>query len=678
MDKKRTSRQRDEDDQQKEEVWMQAMESGFSTPPRHDDTCCSTTSTNTEASAYAEEPPQVHRVTLLNLPPPPSFDTDKHSDIINDCSSSPESSIATTTSISSSSFSNQQDLSFTNSDDNINNAIIQSLATTSYDEELKETTEPTVGMQATRIQQDFIVSTPPFNYYHCKSDYKHTKTLPHSKSTSFQRTIRNLPNKSNIVATMPTLSSSNYINRHKTQNFLMFIIQKQKVIVLCSSLIVCTIMFITFTKFHQMAHYYNITNDHDSIQLLHASSRNATHTKKKKKEPIPTLIDNKEALAKLIGTNKSLSEITWKDLHFQQEQPSMAPLCSNDTPLLPDQINFTLVTQVSEDRLWMLTQHCHRWPGPISAAVFTDFPASRIQQILLRENEVYGKCSLNQVTITTLTKAGVPEGEYPVNALRNLALQNVQTTHLFYADVDFWSSENLYETLHSSSVTTRLSQDDKLALVVPAFQMKRQCDDHGTSKQASTMCRLNNMEYMPMNRSEIFNLIQKENVTAFDPTNKGGHGSTLYEEWYLQQDGEVRDIPCISSNRYEPYVAVRYCRHLPPFQEVFTGYGKNKMTQIMQMRRTGYVFSQVGGVFVIHYPHHTAKARKAWSAGKRSSNSHLLEEETSTPIDWTQFKRGQVDKFFVEFRSWLNAAVEEKSRVEMCVGAVNDDENLWI
>jgi len=85
-------------------------------------------------------------------------------------------------------------------------------------------------------------------------------------------------------------------------------------------------------------------------------------------------------------------------LHFQQEQPSMEPLCDNDTLLLPDQINFTLVTQVSEDRLWMLTQHCHRWQGRISAAVLTDFPACRIQEILLRENGVYGKCSLNQVT----------------------------------------------------------------------------------------------------------------------------------------------------------------------------------------------------------------------------------------------------------------------------------------
>jgi hypothetical protein len=106
------------------------------------------------------------------------------------------------------------------------------------------------------------------------------------------------------------------------------------------------------------------------------------------------------------------------------------------------------------------------------------------------------------------------------------------------------------------------------------------------------------------------------------------------------------------------------------------------------MRHTGYIFSQVGGVFVVHYPHHYAKTRKAWSHGKRdrddnsnnNNNSKQEQEEkmTTTAIDWTQFKRGQVDKIFVEFRSWLKAVVEEKARVKMCDGAVNDDENLWI
>ena len=107
----------------------------------------------------------------------------------------------------------------------------------------------------------------------------------------------------------------------------------------------------------------------------------------------------------------------------------------------------------------------------------------------------------------------------------------------------------------------------------------------------------------------------------------------------------------------------------------------------MQMRHTGYVFSQLGGVFVVHYPHHYAKTRKAWGHGKRNrkesiNNDQQQQQQITTkgspPIDWTQYKRGQVDKIFVEFRSWLKETVKEQARTPMCEDAVNDDANLWI
>ena len=47
--------------------------------------------------------------------------------------------------------------------------------------------------------------------------------------------------------------------------------------------------------------------------------------------------------------------------------------------------------------------------------------------------------------------------DYPVNALRNLALQQVQTTHILYIDVDFWTSEDLYETILGEEAELRSS-----------------------------------------------------------------------------------------------------------------------------------------------------------------------------------------------------------------------------
>jgi len=120
---------------------------------------------------------------------------------------------------------------------------------------------------------------------------------------------------------------------------------------------------------------------------------------------------------------------------------------------------------------------------------------------------------------------------------------------------------------------------------------------------------------------------------------------------------------------------VRLCQDLPPYQEVFTGYGKNKMTQIMQMRRSGYVFSQIGGEFVVHYPHLQSKARKVWAKGNKQHAQLLKEGKT---IDWAKYKRGRVDKIFVEFRKWMNKKVKDKARLGMCVDAQNDDGKLWV
>jgi hypothetical protein len=54
----------------------------------------------------------------------------------------------------------------------------------------------------------------------------------------------------------------------------------------------------------------------------------------------------------------------------------------------------------------------------------------------------------------------------------------------------------------------------------------------------------------------LTSMVHAMNAAAFNPSNKSDHGSTPYAEWYLQQEGELHVIPCISSKRYEPYVAV--------------------------------------------------------------------------------------------------------------------------
>mmetsp|Transcript_47071 Transcript_47071/g.56928 ORF Transcript_47071/g.56928 Transcript_47071/m.56928 type:complete len:516 (-) Transcript_47071:111-1658(-) len=347
---------------------------------------------------------------------------------------------------------------------------------------------------------------------------------------------------------------------------------------------------------------------------------------------------------------------------FKMNTPN-APECA---PVASTDIEFTLVTQLSYDRLWMIPHHCTRWgrSNPISIAIFTDKSKSDILET------IQPQCDPSVLTIQTLSTTGIPEGDYPVNVLRNMALSAVKTSHVIYVDVDFWESENLYGTLHHPFVTRQFAANEKLAAVIPAFAIARMCREYYD-------CKDKNIPKMPFTKDDVKKLLEKRQVGPFDPTNRGGHGSTLYREWLKQPDSNFLDLPCIQSNRYEPYMAFRYCRDLPPFQDAFSGYGKNKMTFVMQMRRSGYIFSQLGGAFVVHYPHLDSASRMVWNEGpEQLGNVRKMSELRK--MDLKKFKRAQVDATFVEFKKWLNETIPNEERTFMCEDQQDDDSRLWV
>mmetsp|Transcript_39617 Transcript_39617/g.82769 ORF Transcript_39617/g.82769 Transcript_39617/m.82769 type:complete len:336 (+) Transcript_39617:109-1116(+) len=106
------------------------------------------------------------------------------------------------------------------------------------------------------------------------------------------------------------------------------------------------------------------------------------------------------------------------------------------------------------------------------------------------------------------------------------------------------------------------------------------------------------------------------------------------------------------------------------------------MTWIMQLRRAGYLFTQLGGVFLVHYPHLSSQARLEWDKkpgemGGKKSLGELKKKEKSN-IDWESFKRARVDALFLDFKEWLDGTVEDESRLQMCEDALNDDARLWV
>jgi hypothetical protein len=184
-------------------------------------------------------------------------------------------------------------------------------------------------------------------------------------------------------------------------------------------------------------------------------------------------------------------------------------------------------------------------------------------------------------------------------------------------------------------------------------------------------------------------MFEKRHGHIFDPTNKGGHGSTDYKTWFKQQPASLRSIDCLQSNRYEPFVMIRYCRDMPPFQAAFSGYGKNKVTWMMQTIASGYVLSQVGGAFLVHYPHLDSNSRQHWNQAPKQLQQGQPDrkgefnirrpKKTDGDLHFAEYKRGQVDQLYVEFRDWLAATIPaSKRRLQFCDSAQDDDGKLWL
>ena len=64
---------------------------------------------------------------------------------------------------------------------------------------------------------------------------------------------------------------------------------------------------------------------------------------------------------------------------------------------------------------------------------------------------------------------------FPINLLRDLAIESIETTHYFVSDIDVFSSETLYDSLMLHNKTLR---DPKAVLLLKSFLMNEKKIDH--------------------------------------------------------------------------------------------------------------------------------------------------------------------------------------------------------
>mmetsp|Transcript_71079 Transcript_71079/g.133900 ORF Transcript_71079/g.133900 Transcript_71079/m.133900 type:complete len:484 (+) Transcript_71079:342-1793(+) len=312
-------------------------------------------------------------------------------------------------------------------------------------------------------------------------------------------------------------------------------------------------------------------------------------------------------------------------------------------------MDVTLTVQTSEDREWLLPKLCDRWPGPMSIVLFLAGDRISPDELKNREAGVVESCTQPASGPNVLTmKSGTPrylsqhqhrigkvhvqvaqverDAEYPVNLLRNRAIEAVTTSHFLSIDVDFMPSRELYHDLVSLGRSSpEVFRTATQALVVPAFRMTsviKEC--MMISDGDPPKCAHDFLIRTPRTFGELLICVTRNLCRPFDFIyNPFGHSTTDYPTFF-KQDG-VRPINCFDSNKYEPYLVLsKEGGQVPKYDESFTGYGKNKIELVLWLRANGFTFSVLPKAFLVHLPHPKSKAKRQWNDGKKDENAKLL------------------------------------------------------
>lgn len=247
------------------------------------------------------------------------------------------------------------------------------------------------------------------------------------------------------------------------------------------------------------------------------------------------------------------------------------PFCTNNHT----NTAVTLVAQLSLDRLHMLEQIVNHWKGPISFALYlTDPESQNFLQFYENSALLKSRCDVGYHVVYKESDF------YPVNFLRNLALDHAVTEYVFLSDVDFLPSLDMARTLQTSITNLLLGQPQRV-LIVPAFESQRYKAAHFPDTKAELVKKLDLGEMFTFRFHDW----------------PAGHAATNFVKWRTSTTpytvGWKRD--------FEPYIVGR--KGMVRYDTRFLGFGWNKVSHIMALYAEKYEFVVLPDVFIIHQPH---------------------------------------------------------------------------
>lgn len=283
-------------------------------------------------------------------------------------------------------------------------------------------------------------------------------------------------------------------------------------------------------------------------------------------------------------------------------------------------MDVTLVTFGTVDRIGVLRDTLSTWNGLIFVAIYitSDDDIKELEYFMQSSN-----AARRQLTVHLLWAEGDANTDpFPVNALRNLALTGVPTTHFLYADMDFVPSfgSRLQIIKEQKLLKDSYTGKSRQMLVLPAFQCAR------PSKRSE--CGPLEFKFNYMQMWQIKQLARFGQFDSFGGRYRGYHGSTDLNKFL--RSAKPYAIPAKAEHQvsvnYEPY-AVLPTRirgknsTMNPFllwDEIFTAYGRNKIIYLSMLRQLfNYQFTVLPTAALFHKHHVKSNESKSFDANAR-------------------------------------------------------------
>ncbi|KNC82478.1 hypothetical protein SARC_05230 [Sphaeroforma arctica JP610] len=290
----------------------------------------------------------------------------------------------------------------------------------------------------------------------------------------------------------------------------------------------------------------------------------------------------------------------------------------------------TLSTQGTWSRIGNIVTLAQRWQGPISFALFFEkndgSNAIELLDKFIADNE-YVAQYVDFHLVWRDDHRDIDEGAfYPINLLRNIALQPVKSSHVFIIDADIIPNAGhtrYIQWVADAEGSAAVQNKDKSAscpglqaFIPPAVEMDADSLSRmyasGNSPRADTL----------LTKSQVVQGLFKGQVRPMHQYFGPAYLPTNHYSWMSSE--ETTELTYLT--RFEPYYIARM--PIPLFNETFINRGGNFAQQVYEMAAGGYSFFRLSDAFVVDIPHTHAKPEASAKADTKDTTD-LRDREVS-------------------------------------------------